>query len=125
MVAAHNNDLKAAQQQGLKTAFVARPTEYGPLQNRDFEATGEWDIVAEDLPGLPSGWDVERMTPQIKSRNADVMGGAAVFHGTRVPLQALLDCLEAGESIDDFLEGFPWVTRELVIAFLEEAKPRI
>jgi len=52
MVAAHNNDLAAAQQLGLKTAFVARPTEYGPLQNRDFEATGPWDIVARDFGGI-------------------------------------------------------------------------
>jgi 2-haloacid dehalogenase len=49
MVAAHNNDLKAAQNHGLKTAFVARPTEYGPLQKVDFEATGNWDIVARDF----------------------------------------------------------------------------
>ncbi len=47
----------------------------------------------------------------------DVMGGAAVFHGTRVPVQTLLDYLVAGESIDDFLEGFPSVSREMVIAF--------
>jgi len=53
------------------------------------------------------------------------MGGAAVFRGTRVPLQTLVDYLEAGESIDDFLEGFPSVTREQVIAFLEEAKTRV
>ena len=53
------------------------------------------------------------------------MGGAAVFHGTRVPVQTLLDYLEAGESIDDFLEGFPTVTRERVIAFLEEARDRL
>ena len=53
------------------------------------------------------------------SRNPDVMGGTAVFHGTRVPVQTLLDYLEAGESIDDFLEGFPSVTREHVIAFLD------
>ncbi|WP_316196462.1 haloacid dehalogenase type II [Bradyrhizobium sp. SZCCHNS3053] len=52
MVAAHNNDLEAAQRYGLKTAFVARPTEYGPLQNRDFEATGAWDIVADDFNGI-------------------------------------------------------------------------
>jgi uncharacterized protein (DUF433 family) len=52
------------------------------------------------------------------------MGGTAVFHGTRVPVQTLLDYLEAGESIDDFLEGFPAVTRERVIAFLEEARDR-
>jgi len=49
MVAAHNYDLKAAQSHGLKTAFVARPTEYGPLQTIDFEATGAWDIVAKDF----------------------------------------------------------------------------
>jgi uncharacterized protein (DUF433 family) len=58
------------------------------------------------------------------SRDADVMGGAAVFSGTRVPVQTLLDYLEAGESIDDFLEGFPSVTRKQAIAFLEEAKNR-
>jgi len=49
MVAAHNYDLKAAQSHGLKTAFVARPTEYGPLQTIDFEATSAWDIVAKDF----------------------------------------------------------------------------
>jgi uncharacterized protein (DUF433 family) len=59
------------------------------------------------------------------SRSPDVMGGAAVFHGTRIPVQTLLDHLEAGETIDDFLDGFPSVTREHVIAFLEEAKDRI
>jgi len=52
MVAAHNGDLKAAQELGLKTAFVARPTEYGPLQKYDFEATGDWDIVAKDFNGI-------------------------------------------------------------------------
>ena len=51
----------------------------------------------------------------------EIMGGSAVFHGTRVPVQTLLDHLEAGESIDDFLEGFPSVTRAQVIAFLEAA----
>jgi uncharacterized protein (DUF433 family) len=65
------------------------------------------------------------MNDPIVSRDPEVMGGAAVFHGTRVPLQTLLDYLEAGESIDDFLEGFPSVTREQVIAFLEEAKTRV
>jgi uncharacterized protein (DUF433 family) len=65
------------------------------------------------------------MKRPIISRSPDVMGGAAVFYGTRVPVQTLLDYLEAGESIDDFLEGFPSVTREHVIAFLEEAKDRL
>jgi uncharacterized protein (DUF433 family) len=55
----------------------------------------------------------------------DIMGGAAVFCGTRVPVQTLLDYLEAGETIDQFLEGFPSVTRAQVIAFLEQAKDRL
>jgi uncharacterized protein (DUF433 family) len=62
------------------------------------------------------------MKQTIISRSDDVMGGAPVFSGTRVPVQTLLDYLEAGETIDDFLEGFPSVTRNQVVAFLEEAK---
>ena len=65
------------------------------------------------------------MKQRIISRDRDVMGGAPVFSGTRVPVQTLLDYLEAGDSIDDFLEGFPSVTREQVVAFLEEAKNRL
>jgi len=55
----------------------------------------------------------------------DVMGGTPVFVGTRVPVQTLLDYLEAGDSIDEFLAGFPSVSREQVIAFLEQAKDRL
>jgi uncharacterized protein (DUF433 family) len=65
------------------------------------------------------------MKQPIVSRSPDVMGGTPVFFGTRVPVQTLLDYLEAGESIDDFLEGFSSVTRDHVIAFLEEAKTRV
>ena len=65
------------------------------------------------------------MKHPVVSRSPDVMGGAVVFPGTRVPVQTLLDYIEAGESIDDFLEGFPSVTRKQVIAFLEEAKDRV
>lgn len=65
------------------------------------------------------------MKQPVISMSPEIMGGTAVFHGTRVPVQTLLDYLEAGESIDDFLEGFPSVTREQVIAFLEEAKARM
>ena len=61
----------------------------------------------------------------IVSRNRDVVGGTAAFHGTRVPVQPLLDHLEARESIDDSLDGFPSVTRQHVIAFLEETKDRV
>jgi uncharacterized protein (DUF433 family) len=59
------------------------------------------------------------------SRAPDVLGGTPVFVGTRVPVQTLLDYLEGGESIDDFLEGFPSVKREQVVSFLELAKDRL
>jgi uncharacterized protein (DUF433 family) len=65
------------------------------------------------------------MNKLIVSSNLEVMGGTPVFSGTRVPVQTLLDYLEAGESINDFLGGFPSVTREQVIAFLEQAKERL
>jgi uncharacterized protein (DUF433 family) len=55
----------------------------------------------------------------------DVMGGTAVFSGTRVPIQTLIDYLDGGDSVDDFLEGFPTVTREQVVRFLEEARDRV
>jgi len=65
------------------------------------------------------------MKQSVVSRDPEVMGGAPVFCGTRVPVQTLLDYLEAGETIDQFLEGFPSVTREQVITFLEQAKDRL
>jgi uncharacterized protein (DUF433 family) len=52
----------------------------------------------------------------------EIMSGAPCFAGTRVPIQNLIDYLEGGDSIEDFLEGFPSVSRGQVIAFLEEAK---
>ena len=57
----------------------------------------------------------------IISISPEVMGGTPVFTGTRVPVQTLLDYLKAGESIDDFLDGFPTVTKKQAIALLEEA----
>ena len=59
------------------------------------------------------------------SSDPEVMSGAPVFKGTRVLAQTLIEYLEGGDSIDDFLEGFPSVEREQVIAFLEEAKARV
>jgi 2-haloacid dehalogenase len=52
MVAAHNSDLAAAQDLGLRTVFVRRPTEHGPDQTTDLAADGEWDVVAEDFEDL-------------------------------------------------------------------------
>jgi uncharacterized protein (DUF433 family) len=54
--------------------------------------------------------------------NSEKLGGTPVFAGTRVPIQNLFDYIEGGETLDDFLEGFPPVTREQAITVLELAK---
>jgi uncharacterized protein (DUF433 family) len=64
----------------------------------------------------------EKGFPPVVSVSPDILGGTPVFAGTRVPIQTFLDYLEAGDTIDDFLDGFPTVKREQLIAFLEEAK---
>lgn len=55
-------------------------------------------------------------------RDVDILGGTPVFRGTRVPFQALLDYLEGGETIDEFLDDFPTVSNEAAVAALEMAK---
>lgn len=62
------------------------------------------------------------MNRPVISCSPEVMGGTPVFAGTRVPIQTLLDYLEAGDSIDQFLAGFPSVTREQIIEFLEQGR---
>jgi uncharacterized protein (DUF433 family) len=58
---------------------------------------------------------------QVVSQNPEVVSGALVFAGTRVPVEILIDYLRAGESLDRFLEGFPTVSREQAETFLQEA----
>ena len=55
------------------------------------------------------------------THDPEILGGKPVFAGTRVPVKSLFDHLEAGDSIEEFLEGFPSVHRKQVIALLEEA----
>jgi uncharacterized protein (DUF433 family) len=55
-------------------------------------------------------------------QDPEILSGEPVFRGTRVPFQTLVDYLEAGDSLDEFLEQFPGVSRETAIAALEEAK---
>jgi uncharacterized protein (DUF433 family) len=55
-------------------------------------------------------------------RDPDVLGGTPVFRGTRVPFQALLDYLEGGQTLDEFLDDFPTVTRRAAVHALEHAK---
>ena len=56
------------------------------------------------------------------TKDPEIMHGTPVFRGTRVPVQTLFDYLEGGDSIEDFLEGFPTVSRALALEALEEAK---
>ena len=58
----------------------------------------------------------------VVARSPNVLSGTPVFKGTRVPVQALLDHLEAGDSLDVFLKSFPSVSREQAVLFLETAK---
>jgi uncharacterized protein (DUF433 family) len=55
-------------------------------------------------------------------RDPAILGGAPVFRGTRVPVQTMFDYLEGGESLEEFLTGFPTVSREMAIAALEQAR---
>ena len=61
----------------------------------------------------------------VVTQSPDVLGGEPVFAGTRVPAKSLFDHLEAGDSIEQFLEGFPSVKREQVIALLEESRAHV
>lgn len=58
---------------------------------------------------------------KVIASDPEIMSGAVCFKGTRVPAQTLIDALAHGDSLDDFLEGFPSVSRTQAIAFLEES----
>ncbi len=59
---------------------------------------------------------------EVYHSDPEIMGSTPVFRGTRVPVQTLLDYLEGGDTLDEFLDGFPGVSREQAVAFLELAK---
>ena len=65
---------------------------------------------------------IEIVKDTVVSISKEVMGGTPVFAGTRVPIQTLIDFLAAGDTIDDFIDGFPSVTREQVITYLKQAE---
>ena len=60
--------------------------------------------------------------PKVIHSDPDILGGIPVFVGTRVPVQNLIDCLEAGDSLEEFLDSFPSVAREQAVAALEIAR---
>lgn len=63
--------------------------------------------------------------PSVVHSDPDILGGTPVFVGTRVPVQALIDCIEGGHSLEEFLDDFPSVSREIVLAALEQAKAHL
>jgi uncharacterized protein (DUF433 family) len=58
---------------------------------------------------------------EIVHTDPEILGGTPVFVGTRVPVDALIDFLESGETIENFLDNYPGVSREQIVAFLEQA----
>lgn len=62
------------------------------------------------------------MAMKVVTASAEILGGTPVFASTRVPVEIFIEYIKAGESIETFLEGFPSVTREQLLAFLDEAK---
>jgi uncharacterized protein (DUF433 family) len=64
-------------------------------------------------------------TEELIQTNQEILGGTPVFKGTRVPIRSLFDHLEGGDSIDDFLEGFPSVRRDQVVSLLEMSQQRV
>ena len=86
------------------------PRGRGPAQSKlVFGATG---------PKAPS----VNIGDEVILKDPDILGGTPVFRGTRVPFQALLDYLEGGQNLDEFIDDFPTVTREAAISALELAK---
>ncbi len=65
------------------------------------------------------------MTDELIDRNPEILGGTAVFTGTRVPVRVLMEHLEAGDRLDEFLDDFPSVTREQAVSLLERASAMV
>ncbi len=61
-------------------------------------------------------------TQELIISSPDILGGTPVFVGTRVPVKILTDYIEAGDTLDEFLEDFPSVSREQAVEFIEQAK---
>lgn len=92
-----------------------------PHYANKLSAARDSTLVVSDIPT-----NLSRMkSPAATSADPDILGGDRVFAGTRVPVRSLFDHLEAGDSIGDFLDGFPSVTREQVIAVLAESRAHI
>ena len=79
-------------------------------------------VIDGDIRDLDGIYELpDFATLQVINQDSEIHGGTPVFTGTRVPVKALIDHLKTGESLDYFLEGFPSVSREQAITFLELA----
>ena len=78
-------------------------------------------LYARLLRVYTDGTSMTRLSDIVHS-DPDILGGTPVFVGTRVPIQSLFDYLEGGETIEEFFQGFPTVSRDLALQALEEAK---
>jgi uncharacterized protein (DUF433 family) len=86
------------------------------------ESRGEIICPVEQALQRPHGLRDNSPMAAAVVRDPEIMHGTPVFRGTRVPVRTLFDYLEGGETLEEFLEGFPTVSRELAIQALEEAK---
>jgi len=107
------------REQCRRTALRRQPLRiWDPHAASNHTRKRSWAIQLVPQNWLPSG----RASRGSYHRIPEILGGEPVFTGTRVPVKSLFDHLEAGDSIEQFLEGFPSVKREQVIALLEEAR---
>src|SRR5208282_1184032 len=126
-----NTRSEIAAPTGDLAMMAKRPPRVNPPKGRDLE-DGDAKVGRLVLPSSAPCILGCRTYPQrsgvmlpgngIIVKDPDILGGAPVFRGTRVPFQALLDYLEGGQTMDEFLDDFPTVTREAAIAALELAK---
>lgn len=65
------------------------------------------------------------MQHSVVSISSEIMGGTPVFTGTRVPIQTLIDFLAAGDTIDEFIDGFPTVSRDQVVEYLQRSEAQM
>src|SRR5450432_1473447 len=77
-----------------------------------------------ETPAIISAMKIEDLKGIVHS-DPEILGGTPVFVGTRVPLQNLIDSLEGGESIEDFLDGFPSVHRDQALAVIEAGQMKM
>ena len=109
-----------------KTLVVATPTP-GATSGHDHLLPSRYKEAGGQATRIFATMAFMKMPDLSKILHSDpeILGGTPVFVGTRVPVQSLFDHLEAGESIDDFIEGFPSVRREQVIALLERSRQEL